>query len=487
MYVPIEVNGRQYNEKKPLLYKNDTEKLKSNIRPLIASFIASILSFASGPVIAGWVPPNKTTNMGEMMFMVSEEQTSWIISIYLIGSLIGALLAGHISQVIGRKTSLLLIGIPMSLGWIIIYIYNNSDVNMIYLGRLLCGFSVGAITVAVPLYNQEIASDICRGRGGVFLDFMLCLGILYSYSISAFVGLPAFSLSCSVIPIIFAILFAFMPESPSFLYGKGLLNEAIAPLRWLKGDDCNIEEEFKILEKVKNQAILSKAQNTVTRDNNYNIRLVNRKALALSFALVCIQRASGAGAIIQYTGKLFLLSDSSVKPATASIITGIFQVIASGASILLIDKVGRRRLLMISSSAVIICLALLASYFYFLEAGLLVNTWLEIMPVIILCIHIFFFRLGLGPIPWFMGSELIGSEQNNFAQSSVAAFSWILFFFILKSFNPLVESFPVGVWIGFMIMSIIGFTVILLFIPETNNKSREEIKRALQKSVQCFS
>jgi len=93
------------------------------------------------------------------------------------------------------------------------------------------------------------------------------------------------------------------------------------------------------------------------------------KAVVLSLLLATAQRLSGAGAIIQYTAKLFCISGSSVSPNTASIITGIFQLVGSGITIFLIDKVGRRKLLLVSSSVVVACLAMLTMYFYFLNKG----------------------------------------------------------------------------------------------------------------------
>lgn len=104
-----------------------------------------------------------------------------------------------------------------------------------------------------------------------------------------------------------------------------------------------------------------------------NIMFCNRhavkKAVVLSLALATIQRMSGAGAIIQFTAKLFKISSSSIQPITASIITGIFQLVGSGITIALIDKVGRRKLLLISSSVVVACLTLLSLYFYCLNKG----------------------------------------------------------------------------------------------------------------------
>lgn len=89
----------------------------------------------------------------------------------------------------------------------------------------------------------------------------------------------------------------------------------------------------------------------------------------MSLALATVQRMTGAGAIIQFTSKLFQISGSTVQANTASIITGIFQLAGSGVSIALIDKVGRRKLLLISSLVVAVCLTMLTIYFYYLTTG----------------------------------------------------------------------------------------------------------------------
>lgn len=95
-----------------------------------------------------------------------------------------------------------------------------------------------------------------------------------------------------------------------------------------------------------------------------------------------------------------------------------------------------------------------------------------------------FFRLGLGPIPWFMFNELLGSDHNNRAESYVASYSWMLSFFVMKTFIPLVNDWPVALWLGYSVISFIGLIFILFFIPETNNKNNDEVRSLLMKTCQ---
>lgn len=122
--------------------------------------------------------------------------------------------------------------------------------------------------------------------------------------------------------------------------------------------------------------------------------------------------------------------------------------------------------------------------FYF--AGMLGNAF-RILPIVVACIFISFFRLGLGPIPWFMTSELIGSDHSNSYQSCVASYSWLLSIVVMQTFIPLINQWPVALWLGYTILSLLGLFFILFFIPETNNKSSEEIRSALLKTFQIKS
>lgn len=102
---------------------------------------------------------------------------------------------------------------------------------MIYLGRFINGLSFGAVTVAVPLYNNEIAEDRVRGSVGVYLDLMLCVGILWSYVVGAISSYYWLSVSCLMIPVLFLFTFFWMPESPVHLLAKGKAEDAEMALR----------------------------------------------------------------------------------------------------------------------------------------------------------------------------------------------------------------------------------------------------------------
>lgn len=103
----------------------------------------------------------------------------------------------------------------------------------------------------------------------------------------------------------------------------------------------------------------------------------------------------------------------------------------------------------------------------------------RISLLFVLCVFISAFRLGLGPIPWFISTELSPALYGGRIQSLAASFSWTLSFVIMKSFKIFVEANPVMLWCTFTAFSAAGFLFILFYVPETNNKSREQIRLEL--------
>ena len=72
-----------------------------------------------------------------------------------VGALLGSLVGGWIVDYAGRKMSLMLFGIPSSLGWLLIVLTLLTDGPpfrpLLYGGRSLIGFSIGYVSLCVPV------------------------------------------------------------------------------------------------------------------------------------------------------------------------------------------------------------------------------------------------------------------------------------------------------------------------------------------------
>jgi len=78
-----------------------------------------------------------------------------------------------------------------------------------------------------------------------------------------------------------------------------------------------------------------------------------------------------------------------------------------------------------------------------------------------------------------MTSELLGTDRRNAGQSWVATYSWLLSFAVMKTFLPLVNAWPVGLWLGYGAVSAAGLLFVALCVPETGNKSGDQIRASL--------
>ena len=83
---------------------------------------------------------------------------------------------------------------------------------MILAGRFLTGMAGGGFSLTAPVYTSEIAETSIRGVLGTFFQLFVTIGILYSYIVGYYLDMNAFTYTCFAIPLIFALIFIFIPD-----------------------------------------------------------------------------------------------------------------------------------------------------------------------------------------------------------------------------------------------------------------------------------
>ncbi|PSN47389.1 hypothetical protein C0J52_11155 [Blattella germanica] len=422
----------------------------------LAAIVATLGAMAAGCVL-GWtspaLPQMQMSGNGSVHAEVTDDEASWIGSLVAVGALLGALPAGFLADLIGRRLFLLSLGIPFTLGWCLILLAHHIHQYTQYEGclkpgtfaaRFILGLAVGAVTVVVPLYNNEIAEDSVRGALGAYLQFMITTGILWVYVFGALVRydccLPLASLA---IPLVFCFAFFWMPESPVFLLSKGHTDDAEKSIRWLRGASKGKLQAYDVdAEVIRLQKSICDTKSNPQRVDlthkplkyvigqfilGLSLRSPTAKAIIIVFGLMTFQQLSGINAVIFYTGKIFEDPDSFLEPTMATIIVGTVQVLATYSSSLLVDRLGRRILLLASDGGMATCLFLLSVYFYYQENGTDISgmSWL---PLVSLASYIILFSIGLGPLPWFMMAELVPAEAKGWASALAVCLNWTLVF-----------------------------------------------------------
>ncbi|KAI5644141.1 sugar transporter domain-containing protein [Phthorimaea operculella] len=448
----------------------------------IAALSATLGALAAGSML-GWSSPvmYQAINGHSTYDFRIEEQESWISSLVNLGAAAICFPIGLIMDTIGRKKTMLFLVIPFTLGWLLITFAQN--VAMIMIGRFITGVAGGAFCVTAPAYTSEIAQDSIRGALGTYFQLMITVGILFSYVVGSYASIFVFNLLCTCIPIVFGVIFFFMPESPSFLVMKARNDEARESLIKLRGRGYDVDGELDSL----------KLKDEQKRTNNVSfLRSITKKtalkAVLICYALMLFQQLSGINAVLFNTSTIFGSAGAAINPEVATIIIGVIQVVATLISSMVVDRLGRRILLLFSALVMCLCLTALGVFFFLREthgehAEILKSiSWL---PLLSLSLFITAFSFGFGPIPWMMAGELCLIDIKAFVSSTAGTFNWLLSFAVTSTFVPLKTSIGDGqVFWMFAGIMLLGFIFIFFVVPETKGKSVDEIQVMLGGSPQ---
>jgi len=99
---------------------------------------------------------------GQLPFRVTGQDTQTFSSVFGVGAALGALAAGHVSGVLGRRAGMMLCEGFLLAGWAVLVL--PTSVWMLSLGRVLQGVGAGALCAIVPSYVGEIAEPRMRGK-----------------------------------------------------------------------------------------------------------------------------------------------------------------------------------------------------------------------------------------------------------------------------------------------------------------------------------
>ncbi|KAJ3454146.1 hypothetical protein MRS44_018040 [Fusarium solani] len=378
-----------------------------------------------------------------------------IVSTLQAGCFLGALAASFMSDYFGRKTGLIISGIITLIG--VIFQFNAwGHIAVLYIGRFVAGFGVGASSMVNPLYISENAPRAIRGA----------LTGLYQLFIVAGVCVPA----CNSGP----------PGCPPYCLWEEA-KRLLATLRALPEDHPYIEKEFTdIVNQLQHEReLIGDATFWGLMREMWTIPGNRRRAL-ISVALMICQQMTGTNAITQYAPIIFknLGITGSDTGLFATGIYGIVKTIACSCFLLfLADTLGRRRSLLWTSIAQGLCMFYMGLYVRISPpvAG-------EDIPpqgyVALVCIFLFaaFFQFGWGATCWIYVSEIPTARLRAMNVSLAAATQWLFNFVSARAVPTMlvtVGNHGYGTYLIFGSFCFLWFPFVWFFIPETKGLSLE--------------
>ncbi|KAJ8911277.1 hypothetical protein NQ315_015280, partial [Exocentrus adspersus] len=146
---------------------------------------------------------------------ISPQESSWISSIITLGASIGPFLFGFVADKIGRKSTLLYLGLPFLICQPLLAF--STDTGAFLAARFVIGLAVGGTFIVMPMYIGEISDKDNRGAMAASMSCFVCFGIFFSCSVGPYVSVTTFNLVLAVFPALFLVMFfVSAPESPHF-------------------------------------------------------------------------------------------------------------------------------------------------------------------------------------------------------------------------------------------------------------------------------
>ena len=393
------------------------------------------------------------------------------IAMALYGTVFGAGFGGVPADKIGRKKTLIWIGLLFFVSAVGAAL--SQDVYTFMFFRFIGGLSIGASSVVAPVYISEIAPPEYRGRMVIAFQFNIVLGILIAY-VSNYVlhGLGGdndwrWMLGVVALPsLLFSLLMLFTPESP----------------RWLllyKGDEVTARQVLAITEPNVDKAVTEIKDSAKNDMQGVKETFFSKKfsvPIILAFLFAFFNQMSGINAIIYFAPRIFKmtgLGDSTALLSTAGI--GVVNLIFTILGWFLIDKFGRRTLMYIGSVGYIISLAMIALAFSSQSFG---NVTFFIFMFI--ASH----AIGQGAVIWVFISEIFPNSVRASGMSWGCLTHWV-FAAIIANLFPLFAMNPkIGgaVIFGFFaVMMVFQLIFVWRMMPETKGVSLEDLQKQLIK------
>lgn len=445
----------------------------------LACFAATLGSFVMGTAI-GWSGPalslltltNGTDPFDEnreRRFEISLMDQSLIASLMPLGALLGGLMGGYLISVLGRHGTMY--GTTVAFALFYLLMAGAETIIMILVGRFLTGVASGVTSIAAPVYIAETSSASVRGMLGSCFQVMVTLGVMYVDVVGAFGSWRWLCVACVAMTLVWAIALFFVPESPAYLLSQKRFNEARLSLQFLRGHEY-IETELGDL-----QITLEASANNVASFKSLATKGQYLKPLLISMVLMFGQQLSGVNAVLFFSVNIFEAAGTSLNSFIENIILAGVQVFATILAALFIDRLGRRILLIFSALVMSVAAFGLGTYFWILSHDPSEAHAIGFLPLSSLCVFIFAFSVGFGPIPWLMMGELFGPEVKEKASTVSACFNWSLAFCVTQFYSPLAnEVGKASTFWGFASVLVIILLFCIALVPETKGRTLEEIQ-----------
>ena len=360
-----------------------------------------------------------------------------------------------------------------------------------FIARFALGFGIGPKSATVPIYAAECSPPGIRGAlvmqwqmwtaFGIMLGYIADLAFYYVPDRPGITGLNwRLMMGSAMLPAVVVCICVFMcPESPRWYIQKGRHHAGYEAMCRLRYNKVQAARDFFYMNKLlESEDGMSFGQNkikemiTVPR---------NRRAMLASEIVMFLQQFCGVNVISYYSSAIFEQSGfAPINALAASLGFGIINFVFALPAVYTIDTFGRRNLLL--TTFPLMALSLLFTGFCFW----IPQTSTARVALVSLGIYIFgiVYSPGEGPVPFTYSAEAYPLYVRTYGMSLATATTWFFNFLLSITWPSLLRAFkPQGAFGWYAAWNVIGWFAILLFVPETKEKTLEELDAVFEVST----
>ncbi|MDR3736181.1 MAG: sugar porter family MFS transporter [Acidobacteriaceae bacterium] len=411
----------------------------------------------------------------------SAAEVGWANSCALVGCFVGSLLAGRMSDRLGRKkvlifSALLFAASSILTGW-------SYTFALFIAWRITGGIAIGLASNVSPMYIAEISPAAWRGRLVSLNQLALVVGILAAqianwkiaervpeHATAAMLaaswnvqyGWRWMFTAVAVPATIFLVTTPLIPESPRWLVARGNMDAAGRVLARIGGERYSVAALAAVSETLGVSS--SKRDWRAYRSPNV------RRLLLIGIALAVLQQWSGINILFNYAEEVYRSAGYGVNDILFNIVvTGTINLIFTVVAMLLVDRFGRRRLMLLG------CLGVGASHIAasFAYRQGLQGTWVLILTLCAIACY----AMSLAPVTWVLITEIFPNRVRATSVSISVAALWVSSFALTYSFPLLNKGIgTAGTFLTYGTICFLGAGFVFFMVPETKGKSLEEIE-----------
>lgn len=421
-----------------------------------------------------------TTDIVRNQFSLSASGEGWYVGCALIGSIIGVLCAGSLSDYIGRKITMLISAAFFSISAIGCAVCGSFDALVAF--RIIGGVGIGIVSIVSPIYISEVSPAKIRGTLVSLYQLAVTAGFLLAYlanwaidagidpSAAADAGLWSrmFNaeawrgmLGSETLPaLLFLFIIFFIPESPKWLIIKGKPSEATAVLSRILGSEDEINAEVEA------------TRSSLGEDKGSWSDLLKPGilvAVLAGCAIAILGQFMGVNAVLYYGPKIFSEAGFD-NPMFSTVLVGLVNFATTVLAVFIIDRVGRKQLIYWGVSGMIICL--MAIGIYFATGGALGNGFM----LAFFLAYVFCCAISISAIVFVLLSEMYPNSIRGRAMSLAGFMLWVGTYLVGQLTPVLLEWSQAGTFFIFAVMCVPYMLIMWKVIPETTGKTLEEIE-----------